>query len=457
MDYRWPFILFCFFIGIFIPGEMLYPQDTVDRKSEWSKIFDHPTSKILNHSMDSSDYLNNQKFFLDHLTRKRDEPVYTFGYQLHPKEVASLFHQKDLLNALLKNQMLFSELKELGFDVSAYIRGSIDSDMGKLKAYQELFTMPSAKSDFLFKFLQGRVAQKSWVVVREIFKQYEMPDRPFLNPNIEIQKLRNIFRSHPILLGYFHEFPGMIDAVLAYELNKLSKNEFKNQILVNLGHSGPSAGYWNYLEKVLIPKALGDQEEILKDVFQGTQYQLEKHGDGHPHYFSPTSFESFVSTFFDRLSQCTRGGYLKIDYEISGNPIKAVWTLLLNDNNLGTIKQLQLLKNQMQSSSHFSKEKKNFFINLSNSGILYLERYLEFLKKKVHYRKSTGEESVTVMVNNKEKKFIYKNQKYYLFEIKKENIISKEQMRKALHKAIHPVLLRAEEKVGDPFQDSKWQ
>ncbi|MCR9204985.1 MAG: hypothetical protein NXH75_10430, partial [Halobacteriovoraceae bacterium] len=262
---------------------------------------------------------------------------------------------------------------------------------------------------------------------------------------------------HPILLGYFHEFPGMIDAVLAFELNKLSKTEFKNQVLVNLGHSGPSAGYWKYLEEVLIPKALSDKKEVLDDVFQGTQYQIEKHGDAHPHYFSPTSFESYVSTFFDRMSQCTRGGYIKIDYEISGNPLNAVWNLLLNDNNKGTVKQLNLLKKQMEESPHFSEEKKKFFIKLSNSGIQYLKRYLKFLKKRVHYEKSNSEEFLTLNIDGRMIKFIITNDNYYRYVGKKENILTKEEMRKAIHKALNPILLGAEKELGDPFQDSKWR
>lgn len=420
-----------------------------------SKVLDHPTSNILKGSLDSRDYLLAQEKFVEDLTKKyqKGDSVELYGKLLSQKEMASLLHQRDLLDVALKNPTFSETLKKYQFDSDAYIRGSFDSDMGKLKVYQELFLLPSAKSDFLFRFLQGRGPKKSWQAMTELFQKYDRKPLPFLNPKLSIITLRKIFNDHPILLGYFHEFPGMIDAVIAYETNVLNKNEFKNQILVNLGHSGPSAGYWKYLESILLPKHLAHENEILQDIFEGTQYHPEKNGDGHPHYFSPTSFESFVATFFDRMSQATRGGYFKIDYEVNGDPVKSLKTLLLEDNNIGTRAQLKLLMELMDKSEKVSEEQKVFFVSISKAGILYLEKYQTLLKKHISYEENKEEIEIQITFKGKKNAFLKKGEKY-LFNGKE---IPREALRLKLHQAVLPVLSDIENSLGDPFHDFRWK
>lgn len=429
-----------------------------------SKLIDdalkHPTSKILNEipkGMSNEDlYSSKQSEILKTYGDFNSQKKSLFHHLLKEKEIASLRHQLDLIKAIERNNPLKKELLALGFDFKSYLRGSYDSDMGKLKAYQELYLLPSGKSSLLFSFLQGKAPQKSILALHEVLEKYGLPVRPFLNPELSHEKLRSLFLDFPILLGYLHEFPGMVDAVIAFEKGILSKKEFQNEILVNLGHSGPSAGYWNFLEKNLLPRAFErmKRRDELTLLFKGTLF--EDGANGIPQYAKPTTFESYISTFFDRMGQATRGGYFKIDFEVDGNPITNVQSLLLENNNSNTQKQIKVLL-QLLDSSKLGEKQKAFLKNLFLQGIKYLQRYSLEVKKYIHYRKEKGVETISLKkpLEKVTWKYSSKNSKYFINDQK----YNKEKIRYALHTHIRNILyfLETPDRLGDPFSGNEWR
>lgn len=428
---------------------------------DWTLILKHPTSQFLKNVTNAEDYLRERRTFVESLILNKTDEIKKdhLNQNINKRELNSLVHQRELVEGIEKNPKILKELQDLGLDTGAHYRACFDSDMGKLLIYRELFTIPSEKSDFLFKFLQGKVALKSWEVIKKAFQINKMKMGTFLNSDFSPSKLRSLFHTHPILISYLHEFPGMIDAVIAFELNKLTENEFKTQILVNLGHAGPSEGYWKYLESVLLPKSFENDPELLKKLFTDTIYMPENESVlHHPHYPAPALFDSYIAIFFDRMSQATRSGFIKIDQEVNGDPLHAVNELLLKTNNLNTTKQIEHLKRSAMKNKIMNKEQREYVISLCNSGIKYLKNFKLFLQKQILFQENSKE--VTITINSKDKHYQFfrkKGQEKLYFLNEKEMPYSKEGLRKELYKALMPILISAEEQLGDPFKNNLWR
>lgn len=339
----------------------------------------HSTAKLLEGigRGDASEYARRQIALLD-------EGISTgklYGRELSAKELESLKHQKDIIEGVKDNPEVLALLQKEGFDLDAYIRGTVDSDLGKLEAYRELLFKPSAKSDMLLDFLRGQGPQKSAEALGEILEGMGFKKGQFIfNGKTDNDAIRKAIEDNPILTGYLHEFPGMSDAVLAFEKGILTKAQFQAQIRANLFHNGPSKGFWNFLESRLIPNVA--EENSLRAVFNGGVFDV---GEGAaPVYGSPSSYESFVGTFFDRLSQGTRGGFDKIREELSGQEsIDLVRNLVVEDNPTGTLEQLRELRSIAENSKSLTDGQRQQFLELSEAGIIRLENYQRYTQSRI--------------------------------------------------------------------------
>lgn len=425
------------------------------------KAMQHPTSEIIKDSKDSQDYIRRQLDLFNRIDEGHSlESSTLFGQQLTPKEKASIFHQKDLFSAYLKNQELTDSLTEVGFDGASYLSGSYESDLGKLKSYQNLFTEKSPKGDLFYLFIQGKGPQKSMKELHKALDEMNEPALPFLNPNVSIKELRQIFKDYPILKGFLHELPGMIDAVLAFETGLINAKEFREQIHVNLFHCGPSAGYWQLLKSHLIPQSFerNNEKRLFQRIFKDSLFM--KDGDGILYYGAPSTFESFVSTLFDRLSQATRGGYLKIDWEIGGDPIHNANSLLLEKNIPWTIEQLSLLKDQAKLAKLLKPQQKKLLQSIISKSIDYLEKYQGLLKERVLFKRDASGVTLEVSLKAKDKanqvfKAAFLNSNgHYLVDAKDTK--SQEVARRLIHHKMNEVFLEVETEIGDPFQGLNW-
>lgn len=470
------------FVIVTVTAITLFPCETFgNEQSDFHKTnlkhkelvyqsLDHPTSILLRGVTSGSDYLKSQQELIESVVsrvqlvdkEKVNGNVVLFGKSLSEKEIASLFHQKDLFTAYLENESLKKSLGELGFDSESYLRGSYDSDLGKLASYQELFTQRSAKSDLLFLFLQGKGPYKSVRETHIALKEMNEEVKPFLNPELSKEKLRDIFRRYPILRGFLHELPGMIDAVLAFEMGVISAKEFREQIHVNLFHCGPAAGYWGRLQEVFLPAAFSKKgdEEVLKSLFAGSLFE-KGHGD-HPYYGNPSTFESYISTLFDRLSQATQGGYLKIDWEIGGNPLKNANNLLLKTNVPWTIEQLESLREQAISGHLLSEKQKALILTLIEKSIQYLTNYQKHIHQALSFKenlKGKLEEKNNVMtltLSHNNEKFVLTYDDKLAAYFSNGHILGEKQMRVHLHYQLKSLFKAIERDLGDPFHGLKW-
>lgn len=361
-------------------------------KERIKSALDQTTSTLLR-DIENGDELAKRQF---QLVNEVIDTGVLYAKKLKPAEIESFKHQRDLIDALLENPKLLNKLQNKGFDLSSYIRGTIDSDMGKQSIYKELLTISSPKSDMLFDFLKGAGPMESSKVLTEILQDMGYPlGKTILNARVSNDTLRNIIKENPILTGYLHEYPGMSEAILAFEKKIITRNQFKRQIQANLFHNGPSAGFWNLLENSFIPgsfKSKGNQDDIAK-IFGNTIYDST---DGEspvlaPKYGSPFTFESFVGTFFDRMSQGTRGGYLKIGREKESftEPMENIRDLLIEFNPQGTLSQLDVLKKGALNSKRLLPEQKEILVDIINQGIERLTKFKEFASK--HFKMPTDE------------------------------------------------------------------
>lgn len=299
-----------------------------------------------------------------------------FGKELTAKERTSLLHQKDLLDALVENPGLYKRINREGFDLDAYLRGTLDSDMGKLSSYQNLFFEDSQKGRLLIDFLQGRAPRKSQRVIDQVLREsgYSKKTRTFINPELSREEVRQYFKEVPAFIGYYHEFPGITDAILAYERGVLSRREFHAQLKANLFHNGPDEGFWKLLGHIIIPNSQTD-DLVVPRFFKGTIFESADQA-GQLTYGSPTTFESFVAVFFDRMSQGSKGGYLKIDHELAFmDPLDNVRNLVLEDSIDWTIDQLELLAKQAKKSKQLTDSQKDLVVDLARKGSARLETY----------------------------------------------------------------------------------
>lgn len=206
----------------------------------------------------------------------------------------------------------------------------------------------------------------------------------------------------PVLRGYLHEAPGMQLAIRDFNSGNISKEQFRERFLANLGHNGPNEGYWSILSNNLVPNALAKaQHPKAKSLFEGTIYQSGKTANGVavPVYPSPQSVEGVVHSVFDRLSQGTRGGVDKIFYELGGaklaaSPKTAIREIgmapntglqlpheMLVGNPEKTMLQLKALQKHAGTSPIFTKTQQGELSQFVNGAITRLEKQNQFVKE----------------------------------------------------------------------------
>lgn len=266
-------------------------------------------------------------------------------------EVFSGRHQGDMFQALTPE--VRKKLEKEGFDTHAFINGMMDSDKGKTAAYKALLTEVSEKSDLLLDTLRGvsrKGNAKSAAAIRELLQKSGL-NGMLLNPNLTNAELRALFKDQPILQNFLHELPGIADSIVAFERGVLSKEQFMKTVQANLFHNGPGKGFWSFFTGTLVPMMMGKSTNPkAKEFFAGTVFQgATKDGLVHPVYPYPTSFEGLFHTVLDRLSQGTRGGVMKIAYELPDTMHGvAVYNDMLFNNPKGTVDQIVELRAHIQ-------------------------------------------------------------------------------------------------------------
>jgi hypothetical protein len=284
-------------------------------------------------------------------------------------EKLSALHQLDLLRVL--NSDAGKKLKELGLNPVVFTLGVVDSDKGKLSSYQSLFKDPSEKSDFMISTMLGQTSpelQNVEVVsaISEVLAEsFGFPTNTyFLNPSLKVLQIQKLFSAAPILVSWMHEWPGITDSAELYLRKVISRDEFKEVLMVSLFHNGPQEGFWKKMTEDFVPTRLAKEAEpqpaketelqFAKELYYQTVYtapsRFGKRRDtgGALSYPTPVGFTALVHVIFDRLSQGTRGGLLKIFKELGdGRPLEEKVLELLTQTSSLTLKQLGFLKDHI--------------------------------------------------------------------------------------------------------------
>ena len=320
---------------------------------------------------------------------------------LAPKEVKSILHQQDLITGT-RNPEVIKVLKKAGVDFQGLKFGMLDSDVGKILAFQEdLLLKPTKDSDELFDNLRGVSKSPAAQELRTILKKNGFTHPHLLNPSLENHEIRQIIAEVPVLRGYLHELPGMQLAIRDLNAGSISKRQFRERFLANLAHNGPHEGYWSFLSNNIVADALANAKHPrAKELFANTIYESKKLPNGVvvPKYPSPQSPAGIVHCVFDRLSQGTRGGVDKIFYELGGavlanNPKAAIRSIgiapntglqlpheMLIGNPEKTMRQLLALQHHAGTSSLFSKTQQTELSHFVGGAILRLAKQNKFIK-----------------------------------------------------------------------------
>lgn len=175
----------------------------------------------------------------------------------------------------------------------------------------------------------------------------------FVKTYLSADEARAVFKDAFMLIGYLHDLPGLIDAIVEHESGKSTREGFQKRVLANLFHNGPALGFWGFLSNVLVPGQLEKSENAnTRRVFANTVFENPadaSHADTSlivkPHYPFPASYEGLLHAIADRLSQGTRGGIIKIYWEIVKftPPLKAIEDLVVN-NPKQTIQQIEAIQ-----------------------------------------------------------------------------------------------------------------
>ncbi len=344
--------------------------------------------------------------YISHLKKNRE---------LSQAEVYSLRHQEDLIS-LTKNPLVRSSVEQLDIDLKAMTSGILDSDLGKLDRFKTLLTSKSPESDRLLKVLnRSDTTSPAGRAFAEFLDENGMSGRAFFNPTLNPDQIRQVIAQRPILTGYLHEAPGMIEAIDALNRGEITKSDFKLRIGANLGHNGPQAGFWDFLTKLTSGQMKGDAYSA--NFFKGSIFEGNvTDGVTGARYIAPMTREGLVHTMADRLSQGTSGGNLKIFFELSGrnlegnlatkigeipgikgpqNGLNTFRDLLEGNPGAGvrtnaaqTVDQLKALKTQAEKANFLSPTQKKSYaelVTLAEKRTLAFQDYmqppqLEFIK-----------------------------------------------------------------------------
>jgi len=255
--------------------------------------------------------------------------------KLSPKEIESLKHQNDLLTAI-NNPAVAARIEATGVDLEALTKGIIDSDFGKLEAGQKLLMESSIESDRLLNILKGTDQSRAGAAYRKHMQEIGHGGKVDL-PKYTNEEIRKIFKEKPILAGQLHELPGMSRAFHDFDTGKINERQLIDRLNANRGHNhspershstiGRSGEeiipFWDDLESKFVPGQLaGDAKRA--QFFSGTVYDSGKvsaSGVTIPRYPTPSQKSVFIHSVFDRLSQGTGGGNVKIFYETAGKAV----------------------------------------------------------------------------------------------------------------------------------------
>ncbi|MBK23078.1 MAG: hypothetical protein CME70_03640 [Halobacteriovorax sp.] len=298
-------------------------------------------------------------------------------------EQSSIQHQKDVVLSVRGKLKL--ELEKSGFSFVNYKKGVIDSDMGKLPEFKKLLYEKSEKSDQLLSFLKLQGGEKSKKVLAEVLEKFPVKQRALLNPALSNDQLRALFKKHPVLQHYLHEFPGMADPLHFFQTGLITREEFKKQLLTNMFHNGPHAGFWKFYSEGTIPGLVG-KDPKAKNFFLNTAYEGEKTKNGFisPRYPGPLSYEGYVHVVFDRLSQGTKGGVEKIFAEIRKFPGQSdveKMASLLFDNPPGTLEQLSALYDLAEEDPYLNENERKAIKKLIQDTQSRLNLYIAFVAR----------------------------------------------------------------------------
>ena len=322
-----------------------------------NEVLGHATSVVLKNCLsskcDSGQLIKDEMALLENQINLKT----AYSEKLTGSEMHSLKHQQELIS-LMKNYLLADDKKTVDINQDVFIKGVLDSDKGKLSAYQKLWDEQSDKGTLLLLVMQGKGPKRSTSAIEEILRQMGFKSKVFINASTKHAEIRKVFSKHMALKNYFHEHIALVDNVIALEENLITASEFKKYLMANLFHNGPGVGFWKTFQEQMLPKLIG--QEDFKLIFNNTIYtEKEKKIIN---YGRPYGIEGFLAAITDRLSQGTARGVLKIAYEIQNysNAVQIVDRLLLSQNPNGTISQLNELNKISQAADELSVDEKYF-------------------------------------------------------------------------------------------------
>ncbi|MBT4792430.1 MAG: hypothetical protein HON90_12735, partial [Halobacteriovoraceae bacterium] len=339
------------------PGAKLDSKGLLGGKYKFDEIIDHPTTGAYANADNLAD--------ADLIAKQRIKTG-----KIESKSSRSFAHQDDIIEI---DEAVKNQLEKLGMDDTARVGGIADSDMGKTKAYQELLTTPSAKSDFLLDTLSGKGPPKSKRAMKKLMKKMGMKGQTLLPSDLNADQIRSVLKDNQTLVNFLHELPGTSDALILLEKGVLSEDQFIKRMQANLFHNGPESGFWgDVFSKGHVPDSLNkSKNEFSKKFFKGTVFE-GKTVDGlvTAKYPSPQSFEGFVHTFYDRMSQATRGGVNKLYDEVQSFKADRLTQMkeMLVDNPAMTLNQLKHFREDVIKSKNINPDQKNALLNMVDAG-----------------------------------------------------------------------------------------
>ena len=246
------------------------------------------------------------------------------------------FHQEALLEAF---PMAYLEKLGVNYRAAKNFRdGIVKSDYGKLATYKKWLTESSEDTTALLSALQLKGKSPLTEILFELNE-----GKPFINPDLPLETVRQIFASNPALVGYFHEFPGMRAAEKQLQNGELSYRDFREVILSIYGHNGPGdpgytyrgaqtfwAGVPNFIKGGLAKSIEGKTLPAeAGDFFKGTSFLQP---DGSIRYHEPKTALAFEHMLFDRFDGFRDSR--KIREEIAFmKPLSAEVNMLLGSRN----------------------------------------------------------------------------------------------------------------------------
>ena len=338
----------------------------VASKYGWTRVSNHPTDEIY--------YTSPPKNIAELASLLR-------GFRSHEKtkitsaESASLDHQQDLVGpeqAIMRKLNITTEV----FEVAVHY-----SDMGKLASYKDLLLVGSSKSDFLLDALKLDPKLRVSEVLKQWLHENGFENKSILNQRLSNSEIRNTFQKVGPLTGFFHELPGLADAMALFENGVVQKQELKDIFTTIFFHNGPQEGFWKKITEIFVPGAFKKSELEVSQFVEGTVFADSQ---GNLRYPSPQGASGIFHTIIDRVSQGTRGGVVKIIYETSTflHPLRAAAELLIQ-NPSQTLIQLRSLKNTIASSEKLNPAQRTALTQTIDEALHRIQIFSDEVKGKL--------------------------------------------------------------------------